>query len=474
MPADDPENSSPPAADRPQAGVTRGASMSGEVAGPADGEASLNGDGNLNAGRNGDGPPGRPRVAGWRRWREAIPAPVRHLVRLGVLLLIVEYLVIPQIAGTRKAIHLVSGVDIGWLLLGVVLEACALVAYAQLTRTVLPARSDPGLGTVLRIQLTTLSVSHCVPGGTAAGSPLGYRLLTGAGVGGAEVGFALATQGLGSALVLNAIFWVALVVSLPIWGFSPLYFSAAIVGVVLVGTFTALVLLLTRGQERAARVIGRVARRLPWVDETTLQRLFHQMANRVAELAQEPRMLARAVVWAALNWFLDAASLYVFVGAFGYWSNVDGLLVAYGLANVLAAIPLTPGGLGVIETVLTSSLVGFGAPRGVAILGVVAYRLVNFWLPIPIGGLTYLSLQVQPGAAGPEARRALREQRREALHRYLDVVGTHAPPAEASSDGRDAPTSGQPPTSAPSPTSAQTSAPSGAVPIDESIPDVTS
>ncbi len=341
------------------------------------------------------------------------------------MLLIVEYLVLPQIAGSRQAIHLVGGVSLGWLLLGLVLEASALFAYAQVTRAVLPARSDPGIGTVMRIQLTTLAVSHCVPGGTAAGSPLGYRLLTQAGVAGPEVGFALATQGLGSALVLNAVFWLALVVSIPIFGFSPVYASAALVGVVLLGAFSALVLLLTRGEERAASLVARVGRRLPYVDEATLPRLFHQMADRVAELAKEPRVLVRAVVWAALNWLLDAASLFVFVGAFGHWVNPDGLLVAYGLANVLAAIPVTPGGLGVVETVLTSTLVGFGTPRGVAILGVLAYRLVNFWLPIPIGGLTYLSLQVQPGAAGPDARRQLKAQRREALRRLLDQVGTN-------------------------------------------------
>ena len=63
---------------------------------------------------------------------------------------------------------------------------------------------------------------------------------------------------------------------------------------------------------------------------------------------------------------------------------------------MLAAIPVTPGGLGVVETVLTSSLIGFGTPRGVAILGVLSYRLINFWLPIPLGGVAFLSLRVAP------------------------------------------------------------------------------
>jgi uncharacterized protein (TIRG00374 family) len=133
------------------------------------------------------------------------------------------------------------------------------------------------------------------------------------------------------------------------------------------------------------------------VDGAALRRFFEQVAARLHDLGRQRGLLGRAILWATGNWLLDAASLAVFVGAFGRWVNPDGLLVAYGLANVLAVIPLTPGGLGVIEATLTSVLVGFGTPRGVATLGVVGYRLVNFWLPIPLGGLAYLSLQVNSG-----------------------------------------------------------------------------
>ena len=60
-----------------------------------------------------------------------------------------------------------------------------------------------------------------------------------------------------------------------------------------------------------------------------------------------------------------------------------------------------------VEAVLTSSLVGFGTPRGAAILGVISWRLVNFWLPIPAGGLAYLSLRARAGAPRRERREEL-------------------------------------------------------------------
>ena len=328
--------------------------------------------------------------------RRLLPAPVWRVGKLLLIALIVDVFVLPQIAGAHKAWRQLSQVNPLLLLAGVVLEVAAVASYAQLTRSVLPHGKVPPYWTVLRIQLTTLSVSHCVPGGTAAGSGLGYRLMTNAGVDGPDVGFALGTQALGSAVVLNVILWLALVVSIPFFGFSPLYLTAAIVGLLLLALFATLALMLTRGEDWATGVLVRAAERIPFIDAEALRRMFAQVARRLQDLLEQRSRLGRALVWATTNWLLDAASLFVFVGAFGHWVNPDALLVSFALANVLAAIPLTPGGLGVVEATLTSTLVGFNTPRAIAILGVVSYRLINFWLPIPVGGLAYLSLHLDP------------------------------------------------------------------------------
>ena len=113
-------------------------------------------------------------------------------------------------------------------------------------------------------------------------------------------------------------------------------------------------------------------------------------------------MAARAVGWAAAAWLLDAASLGVFVAAFGHRVSPEGLLIAFGLANVLAAIPITPRGLGVMEAVLIPTLIAFGTPRPIAVLGVISYRLFNFWAPIPVGGLSYLTLLAKARSERPE------------------------------------------------------------------------
>jgi uncharacterized protein (TIRG00374 family) len=351
------------------------------------------------------------------RSRSILSRSVRHAVTLLVLGLVIEYLVLPQLAGAGKALHLLGQVNLGYAAGGVVLEIAAWLAYAQLTRAVLP-HTAPARFTILRINMTTLAVSHVLPAGTAGGTPVGLGLLTENGVSGADATFAVATQGIGSAVVLNVLLWIALVISIPLRGFNPLYGIAALVGVLLGAGVAALVMLFTRGEDRAARIVRRLASRVPFLDEDVVTAGVRRVATRLRELSRDRRVLGRAVGWAAAFWLSDAASLWVFLAAFGHFMTPYGLLVAYGLAQVLAFIPITPGGLGIVEGVLVPTLVGFGSPRGVAILGVITYRLVNFWLPIPVGALSYLSLRVEPGAT--------RRRRAEELEELAEAAGREA------------------------------------------------
>ncbi|MGH9125398.1 MAG: lysylphosphatidylglycerol synthase transmembrane domain-containing protein [Acidimicrobiales bacterium] len=344
------------------------------------------------------------------------------MTKILIFAFLVQFLILPQVQGTRKALRELGHVHVAYLIAGAAFESAAIVSYAFLTRSVLPRENRTGVLTLLRVQLTTLGFSHIAPGGTVAGSPLGYRLLTHAGVDGPDAGFAIATQGAGSAVVLNMILWLALVVSIPLYGFNPIYLSAAIVGILALGGFAVLVFTLTNGEERSARVLFTLASKLPLLRPATVTSLVHRVAERLRQLGSDRDLLVRAASWAAANWLLDAASLWVFVAAFGYRVSIVSLLVAFGVANVLAAIPITPGGLGVVEAVLTTLLVGFGTPSGVAILGVASYRLLNFWLPIPLGGLAYVSLQVDPG--DPEGK--VLEQRKQRLGRWLKRVSRWA------------------------------------------------
>ena len=179
-----------------------------------------------------DRAPGRPGGPGRRSLKSRIPAPLRRGLLLFVLLLIIEYLVIPELLGARKDLNLLGRLNIGWMIAGLVLEAVSLFCYALLTRALLPPGLRPGLSRLFRIDLAAAAVAHVIPAGTVGSAGVGYRLFTAEGVPGTDAGVMMATKGMGSTVVLNVLLWLSLVISIPLAGFHPIYVSVAIVGAV--------------------------------------------------------------------------------------------------------------------------------------------------------------------------------------------------------------------------------------------------
>jgi putative heme transporter len=330
---------------------------------------------------------------------------VRRLTQLLLIAFVVIHFVLPQVPKVRDALPLLGSIDLRLVLLAVLCEAASICCYTKLTAALIPRGHAPGFPTLLRIQLSTLAISHVVPGGSAAGGALGFRLLTKSGLRGTDAAFVMATQGMGSAVVLNILLWLGLVISIPLRGYNPLYATAAVLGVLLIGGFSTMVLLLVRGKARAAQITRAIAGRLPFLDEDKVHEVVLRLAGRLQTLARQPELVRRAILWDLGFWLGTATALWLFVGAFGHWVPIYGLIVAFGLAYVMAALPITPAGLGVVEVVLVSLLTFFGAPVGAATLGVLLYRLVNFWLPIPLGALAYLSLQVEEARVETEEGR---------------------------------------------------------------------
>jgi uncharacterized protein (TIRG00374 family) len=351
-------------------------------------------------------PPRRINPPPWRSWLPFMVRPLRRGIVIFALVLIVEYLVVPELVGASKDLYLLGRVNPLWLVAGLVLEAASLFCYGLLTRAVLPPGShNPGLSRLFRIDLAAAAVAHVIPAGTVGSAGIGYRLFTAEGIKGNDAAVMMATKGLGSTVVLNVLLWLSLVVSIPLAGFHPIYVTVAIVGAVVLLAVALLALGITRGAERASRILHAIGDRTPGLTGDGLEKILRDTAASLSALARDRRVLATSLLWASLNWLLDAASLWCFVAAFGRFVNPVELFAAYGIANVAGALPVTPAGLGVIDSVAPLLLVSFGVTRSVATLGVLGWRLVNFWLPIPAGAAAYVSLKV-PRGAGLKAMRA--------------------------------------------------------------------
>jgi uncharacterized protein (TIRG00374 family) len=342
----------------------------------------------------------------WRVWLPFLVKPLRRGILIFVLLLIIEYLVVPELVGASKDLNLLGRVNAGWLAAGVVLEGASLFCYGLLTQAVLPPGAhNPGLSRLFRIDLAAAAVAHVIPAGTLGSAGIGYRLFTAEGIKGNDAAVMMATKGLGSTVVLNVLLWLSLVVSIPLAGFHPIYVTVAVLGAIVLFAVGILAFGITRQSERASRILRAIGNRIPGLTGERLEHGIRDAGTSLSALARDRRVLITSLTWASLNWLLDAASLWCFVAAFGRLVNPVELFAAYGIANVAGVLPITPAGLGVIDSVAPLLLVSFGVTRSVATLGVLGWRLVNFWLPIPAGAAAYVSLKV-PRGAGPKAMRS--------------------------------------------------------------------
>ena len=98
------------------------------------------------------------------------------------------------------------------------------------------------------------------------------------------------------------------------------------------------------------------------------------------------------MVWRRGYWIADCGCLTFAFLAVGSPVPWQGLLLAYCAAQLAVNLPITPGGLGVVEGSLTVALVAFGGGRAPTVAAVLLYRVLSFWIPLPTGAGCYVVL----------------------------------------------------------------------------------
>lgn len=308
-----------------------------------------------------------------------------------LVLAAVEYGVLPSLVAAKHDIDLVRSASIILLVAAVCLEAASLVCYTGLTRAVLPADHHVGWGTQLAIDLTGYGVSHVVPGGGATAMGLRYGLMTSAGVPRRTVVTATATQTVLSDLFLACCYLIGALVALPAVVQHRSLQVAAAAGLGFFALVAAGVVVVFRSHSRWSNPIQDAGTRLgAW-----LQPRLAKVGSELMSFLVDHRRTTRAAAFGMANWLLDATCLYVCLAAYpGPHLAPEVVLTAYGFANLLGLLPLTPGGLGLVEGSLIPLLIALGGPASGAVLGVLTWRVFQFWLPVPVAAGCYLWLKL--------------------------------------------------------------------------------
>ena len=255
------------------------------------------------------------------------------------------------------------------------------------------ALHGPDWFSVVASQLASGAIGRVVPGGAAAAAALQYRMLGQAGLQRATVATGLTA---GSLLLLGAL------AALPLLAVPAFVAGRKIpdglleaggLALVIFGFLFALgaVLMIS---DRAILWLGGAA-------ATVLRRVRRKRPPpaRLPERLRDERDMVRRTLgrhWPAAlaaaegRWLLDFLTLLAALEAVDARPRLTLALLAYCAAQLLAQVPITPGGLGIVEAGMTGTLALAGVPAGAAAVAVLAYRLASYWLPLPAGAIAWL------------------------------------------------------------------------------------
>jgi putative heme transporter len=326
-----------------------------------------------------------------RRWiRPAVSA----LISLSIVVAVFWYF-LPQYTSVSAVWSSIRGMT--WL----EVTTLALAATWNLaTYWFVVVSTTPGL-TFRQAAVTTeasTAVSNTVPAGGAIGMAMTYSMYGSWGFSRTRTSVSLVVAGIWNNFVK---------LGMPVVALSLLALQgkpgggrivAALVGLAaLVGAVVALALLL--GSETAARRIGLGAAGIA----STLRRRIRRPPVRGWELATV-KFRGRTALLVRARWpFITLATLvshlslyFVLVLALRH-IGVSGrdvswieVLTVFAFARLLTAIPLTPGGVGIVEIALITGLVAAGGARSEVAAAVLLFRALTYVLPIPVGLASYL------------------------------------------------------------------------------------
>jgi uncharacterized protein (TIRG00374 family) len=315
------------------------------------------------------------------------------------------YLVLPKLIAVFGAWPRLSTLNPVWFAVALAAELLSFTCNFALQKLAL--RTSAWFP-VVTAGLAGNAVTNSLPGGEAAGAAVQFGMLTTAGFDtGTAVGglAAFSLIGIGGLLALPVFALPAILAGVPV---SPGLAHTALLGIAGFAAFAVFGEIVLRADWPLAAA-GRAAQRLRnWATRgrrppvTGLDRRLLDQRDTIRGVLD--RKWWQAALLTAGRLGFDYGCLLAALCATGASPQPSLVLLAYAAAGIVALLPLTPGGLGIVEASLSGLLVLAGVRAGYAVLAILAYRIASYWLPLLAGPPAYLLFRHRYGR--PVFRRA--------------------------------------------------------------------
>lgn len=315
----------------------------------------------------------------------------RFLLQLliGLVVVAVAYLVVlPMFGDYREVWPTLSSISASGLALLAVFGTMNLIAPATSQSAALPGL---GLRRAVTSDWATSALTNTVPGGSALAIALTWTMYRSWSLDRVDIGRAVVVTGIWDSVVklgtpAIALAWLA--TQRPI---DRLLVQAAVIGLGLLAIAVVLIAV-ALGSGTATSAIGRLLDRMPFGREDWAERASRLRADTVTLLrARGPAL----TVWTLVGHLNLFVLLLVCLRAVGVPSSdltAAAILAAFAFGRLVTAVPLTPGGMGVMEVGLAASLGLSGTAEDASILtAVLLFRFLSFAVPIPLGLVSWFA-----------------------------------------------------------------------------------
>ena len=332
----------------------------------------------------------------FRRHRRAVFAVLGAVLLAGFV-----YYVVPRFAGLGPTLRRLGAGDVWWLALGALLEAISIAGQVALFRGVF-SRLANRVGWRISAEITLAGgvATKLVATAGAGGIALTVWALRGVGVPATEV----ATGMVCYEIITYAVYMSALTIGgLGLWfgvfaGRAPIWLTLvpALFGLAVIAIVVSMLFL----DEPAERFLLRRAaashsRLKPWWQRTAA--LPRSLQGGLKAALSMARRRDPSLIGAIVAWGFDIGALWASFHAFGHPPTPAVLVMGYYVGTLGNTLPL-PGGIGGVEGGMIGSFLAFGVNGSLAVLAVLGYRTISYWLPTLPGVIAYFRLR--HGVAG--------------------------------------------------------------------------
>jgi hypothetical protein len=290
------------------------------------------------------------------------------------------HFLLPRLATVQSSIEQVERLRLLPLLLAMIAEALSYVANGWLLWTTITfSKERISIARAMQIVIAASTVCLVAAGVVGyAASVYEWTRRSGTRRETATIAAAVPSAFDGAALVLFGLISAAILMirgRMAPWALR----SVSIVMLILIATAAATLLALfapQRARDLLARILGEKRRKVAEQIEETLTIVRDTIRGGGA---------VRAFTAASLNLVFDLIAFELVFLATGHGIAPVVLLGGYGVPILLGRSSFIPGGIAVVEVGMTATYVSLGVPTDVAVVGVLAYRLISFWLPTLAG-----------------------------------------------------------------------------------------